>query len=171
MTVMEAIGRRFSVRKFKPYEIEDDRLERVLEAARLAPSARNLQEWRFVVVREPRMRAALAEASNGQGFVGEAPAVIVACATSTEHVMSCGLHCFPIDVSIAMAYMTLAAAEEELGTCWIGAFNADKVKELLGIPEGVIVVGLLPIGYPDAEAPSKTRLAMDEIVMPERWRD
>ena len=169
MTVMEAIKNRFSVRKFKSYEIEKEKLERVLEAARLAPSARNLQEWRFIVVQDPDMRRALAQAANGQSFVGEAPAVIVACAITTEHVMSCGLHCFPIDVAIAMAYMTLAAVEEGLGTCWIGAFNADKVRALLGIPEQVIVVGLLPIGYPDAEPPSKNRLSLDDIVMHERW--
>lgn len=170
MDVMDAIRQRFSVRKFKKYEIEDSKLERVLEAARLAPSARNLQEWRFVVVRDPDMRASLAEAANGQKFVGEAPAVIVSCAVTSEHVMSCGLHCFPIDVSIAMAYMTLEAVEQGLGTCWIGAFNAEKVHQLLGIPDDVIVVGLLPIGYPDQEAPPKKRLALDEIVMEERWR-
>jgi len=170
MTVMEAIRQRFSVRKFKEFEIEEERLDRVLEAARLAPSARNLQEWRFVVVRNPDMRRALSEAANGQAFVAEAPAVIVACAITTEHIMSCGLHCFPLDVSIAMAYMTLVAVEEELGTCWIGAFNADRVKGLLGIPAEAIVVGLLPIGYPDVEPPRKKRLPLDEIVMPERWR-
>ncbi len=170
MDVMDAVRQRFSVRKFKEYDIEDSKLERVLEAARLAPSARNLQEWRFVVVRDPDMRASLAEAANGQNFVGEAPAVIVGCAVTSEHVMSCGLHCFPIDVSIAMAYMTLEAVEQGLGTCWIGAFNAEKVRRLLGIPDDVIVVGLLPIGYPDQEAPPKNRSALDEIVMEERWR-
>ncbi len=171
MDVMDAIQQRFSVRKFKDYDIEDERLERVIEAARLASSARNLQEWRFVVVRNEKMRQSLAEAANGQQFVAEAPAVIVGCAVTSEHVMSCGLHCFPIDVSIAMAYMTLAAVEEELGTCWIGAFNADKVRDLLGIPDDVIVVGLLPIGYPDAEAPPKKRHDLNEIMMEERWED
>lgn len=170
MDVMDAIKERFSVRKFKSYEIEDKKLEWVLEAARLAPSARNLQEWRFVVVRNRDMREALAEAANGQQFVADAPAVIVGCAVTSEHVMSCGLHCFPIDVSIAMAYMTLEAVEQGLGTCWIGAFDADQVHDLLEIPRDVIVVGLLPIGYPDTEAPPKKRLSSDEIVMEGRWR-
>jgi nitroreductase len=171
MDVMDAIEQRFSVRKFKDYEIEESKLRRVLEAARLAPSARNLQEWRFVVVQNADMREALAEAANGQQFVAEAPAVIVGCAVTSEHVMSCGLHCFPIDVSIAMAYMTLEAVEEDLGTCWVGAFNADKVRDLLGIPSDVIVVGLMPIGYPDADAPPKKRMSLDEIMMEEQWRD
>ncbi|MFW6437572.1 MAG: nitroreductase family protein [Armatimonadota bacterium] len=170
MDVMDAIQQRFSVRKFKDYEVEQKKIERVLEAARLAPSARNLQEWRFVVVTDPEMREALSEAANGQRFVAEAPAVIVGCAVTSEHVMSCGLHCFPIDVSIAMAYITLAAVEEDLGTCWVGAFNSDRVRNLLGIPNDVIVVGLMPIGYPDAQAPPKKRMSLDEIMMEERWR-
>ncbi|MFP4248168.1 MAG: nitroreductase family protein [Armatimonadota bacterium] len=171
MDVMDAIEQRFSVRKFKDYEVEESKLKQVLEAARLAPSARNLQEWRFVVVQNADMREALAEAANGQQFLADAPAVIVGCAVTSEHVMSCGLHCFPIDVSIAMAYMTLEAVEQDLGTCWIGAFNADKVRDLLGIPNDVIVVGLMPIGYPDADAPPKKRMSLNEIMMEEQWRD
>jgi len=170
MDVVDAIQQRFSVRKFKSYELEDSKLDRVMEAARLAPSARNLQEWRFVVVRDAQMREALSDAANGQQFVAQAPAVIVACAVTDEHVMSCGLQCFPIDVSIAMAYITLQAVEEGLGTCWVGAFNADKVADLLGIPKDVIVVGLMPIGYPDAEAPPKKRMSLGEIMMEERWQ-
>ena len=171
MDVMDAIRERYSVRKFKPYEIAEEKLERVLEAARLAPSARNLQEWRFVVVQDEATRRALAEAANGQQFVAEAPVVIVGCAITSEHIMSCGLHCFPIDVSIAMAYITLKAVEEDLGTCWIGAFKPERVHEILGIPNEVIIVGLLPIGYPDDEAPQKKRLELDEILMYEYWRD
>jgi nitroreductase len=170
MDVMDAIRARFSVRSFKHYDIEDSKLERVMEAARLAPSARNLQEWRFVVVRNEETREALSEAANGQRFLAEAPAVIVGCAITSEHVMSCGLHCFPIDVSIAMAYMTLAAVEEGLGTCWVGAFSEERVHDVLGIPREVIIVGLLPIGYPDAEAPPKKRLPLNEIMMLEEWR-
>lgn len=169
MTVMEAIQQRFSVRSFKSYEIEEDKLQRVLEAARLAPSASNRQEWRFILVRDEHTRQQLAEAARGQAFVGEAPAVIVGCAGSTEHIMPCGLHCFPIDVAIAMTHITLAAVEEGLGTCWIGAFDPDRVRELLGIPSDVIVMGMLPIGYPAGRAPAKKRLELDEIIYQERW--
>lgn len=170
MTVSQAIQQRFSVRAFKPHDIEEAKLGRVLEAARLAPSVSNRQEWRFIVVRDPVMRAKLAEASRGQRFVGEAPVVIVGCAVSTDHIMPCGLHCYPIDVAIAMTHITLAAVEEGLGTCWIGAFDPDRVRELLDIPRDVIVVGLLPIGYPQGSPPVKKRLALEEIVMQERWR-
>ena len=167
--VMQAIEERFSVRAFAEREIEPDKLERVMEAARLAPSASNRQEWRFVMVRDEQMRAKLVDAARGQEFVGQAPAVIVACAEGVEHVMSCGLHCFVIDVSIAMSYITLAATAEGLGTCWLGAFDADKTRELLGIPGDVVVVGMLPIGYPETSAPDKKRLAMSEILFEEKW--
>ncbi len=167
---MDAIRERFSVRSYESGDIEEEKLERVLEAARLAPSARNLQEWRFVVVRDASAREALADAAKGQQFVSEAPAVIVACSVQSDYVMTCGLHAFAVDVSIAMAYMTLQAVEEGLGTCWIGAFHADRVKEVLGIPEEVTVVGMLPIGYPATEPPAKKRLDLAEIVMHERWR-
>ena len=170
MTVMEAIEQRFSVRSFKKYEIEEDKLARVMEAARLAPSASNRQEWRFILVRDESMRERLAEAARGQTFVGEAPAVIVGCAVAADHVMPCGLHCYPIDVAIAMTHITLAATAEGLGTCWIGAFDADRVRDLLDVPKDVIILGMLPIGYPTGGPPEKKRLAMDEILFEERWQ-
>ena len=169
MDVMQAIEERFSVRAFEERKIEPDKLERVMEAARLAPSASNRQEWRFVLVQNEQMRAKLSDAALGQQFVGEAPAVIVACAVGADHVMPCGLHCYPIDVSIAMSYITLAATAEGLGTCWIGAFDADKTRELLDIPSDVVVVGILPIGYPTGSAPDKNRMSMDAIVFEEKW--
>jgi len=169
MTVMEAIEKRFSARAWKSYEVEEEKVERLMEAARLAPSASNRQEWRFVVVRDAEMRESLGDASRGQKFVGDAPVVIVACAIESGHVMPCGLHCFPIDVAIAVEHICLAAAEEGLGTCWIGAFDADEVKRLLGMPPDVVVVALLPVGYPAQEAGAKKRLTLDEIVMHERW--
>jgi nitroreductase len=170
MNVMEAIQKRFSSRSWKSYEVEDEKIERLMEAARLAPSASNRQEWRFVIVRDREMRERLGEAARGQRFVGEAPVVIVACAQATGHIMPCGLECFPIDVAIAVDHITLAAVEEGLGTCWIGAFDGDQVRRLLGIPEDAIVVALLPVGYPAAQAGPKKRLSLDEIVMHERWR-
>ncbi len=170
MTVMEAIQSRFSSRAWKSYEVEEEKIEQLIEAARLAPSASNRQEWRFVVVRDAEMREKLAEASRGQDFVGKAPVVIVACAQGTGHVMTSGLECHPIDVAIAVDHITLAAVELGLGTCWIGAFNADEVKRLLGIPPEVVVVALLPVGYPAQEPGPKRRLALEEILMYERWR-
>jgi nitroreductase len=170
MDVFEAIKKRRSVRTYLDKPVEEEKLNTVLEAGRLAPSASNRQEWRFVIVRDGEVRRKLGEAANGQSFVGKAPVVIVACAVSDEHVMSCGQLCYPIDVAIALDHISLAAVEQGLGTCWIGAFNEGKVKELLGIPKEVRVVGLMPLGYPATKAvKEKNRLPFNKIVKYGRW--
>jgi nitroreductase len=168
MEVMEAIRSRRSIRSFLEKEVEEEKLLRVLEAGRLAPSARNLQDWRFVVVRDPETRKRLAKAARDQEFVGQAPVVIAACGTS-DYIMTCGQYTYTIDVAIAVDHMTLAAAAEGLGTCWIGAFYEERVKEILGIPEGVRVVALLPLGYPAARPKPTPRRSLEEIVAYERW--
>ena len=169
MTVWEVIQKRLSVRQYQERPVESEKLDRVLEAARLAPSAGNRQEWRFVVVTDADMRSALVPASNGQKFVGEAAVVIAACAVGTDHVMPCGQPSYPIDVAIALEHIALQATAEGLGTCWIGAFDEAAVKELLGIPESVRVIELMPLGYPATTAGPKNRLAQEEIVMYEQW--
>jgi len=167
---MDAIRKRKSVRSFKDKAVEDDKLMDVLEAARLAPSASNRQEWRFVVVTDKKKREALAHAALNQAFVGEAPVVIACCAETDGHLMACGEPCYPIDVAIAIDHMTLVAAELGLGTCWIGAFRQDEVKKILNIPDNIKVVELLPIGYPADPSPvQKKRLNMDKIVHREAW--
>ncbi len=170
MNVMEAIRRRRSTRAYLDKPVEEEKLEAVLEAGRLAPSASNRQEWRYVVVRDPGMRAKLAEAANGQKFVGEAPVLLVACAKTDGHKMSCGEPCYPIDVAISLDHITLKAVEEGLGTCWIGAFDQPAVKKLLKIPEDIRVVQLMPLGYPADQPAAGSRLDLDEIVIPEKWK-
>ena len=171
MNVFQAIKTRRSVRSYLDKPVEEDKLLRVLEAARLAPSANNYQEWRLVVVRDDVTRQKLMAAARGQGFVGQAPVVIVCCAQTDGHVMTCGQKCYPIDVAIAIDHMTLMAVEEGLGTCWVGSFYADQVKQILGIPESVPIVELLTLGYP-AKTPQPTeRLSLGEIVKHERWSD
>ena len=170
MDVMEAIGKRRSIRSYQDRPVEDEKLQAVLEAGRLAPSARNLQEWRYVVVRDRDLRAKLAEAANGQTFVGEAPVVLVACAKTDGHKMSCGERSYPIDVAISLDHISLKAVEEGLGTCWVGAFDADAVRKLLDIPDDIRVVELMPLGYPASEPAARPRLALDEIVSHETWK-
>lgn len=171
MDVYEAILTRKSVRAFKNENVSDDVLNRLLEAARLAPSANNYQEWRFVVVRTPETRNKIAAAACRQKFIATAPVVLVCCAESENHVMTCGQLSYPIDVAIAIDHITLCAAAEGLGTCWIGAFYEDEVKNILGIPPDIRVVALLPIGYPQDPLPvSKFRLPLEKIVMYEAWQ-
>jgi len=170
MDIYEAIRTRKSVRSFLDRDIEEDKLQRILEAVRLAPSAKNLQEWRFVVVKDRKKRELLAQAAYNQAFVGEAPVVIACCADTDKYIMRCGLECYLIDLGIAIDHLTLAAVSEGLGTCWIGSFEGERVKQILGIPQEIIVVELLPLGYPqDPAIKEKNRLSLEETVHYEKW--
>jgi nitroreductase len=170
MDVYEAISLRKSVRAFKGKDVPEDILKRLFEAARLAPSANNRQEWRFVVVRDPDTRAKLARTACGQRFIAEAPVVLACCAETDEHLMTCGQPAYPIDVTLAIDHLTLCAAAEGLGTCWIGAFYEEQVKEVLKIPPRIRVVALLPLGYPqNPNAVPKSRFPLDKTVKYERW--
>ena len=171
MDVCEAIRQRRSVRSYEDREVEEEKLRQVLEAGRLAPSASNRQEWKFVVVRDAELRRKLAAAAKDQQFVGEAAVVIAACAVDHDHIMSCGHPCFLIDVAIAVDHMTLAACELGLGTCWIGAFDQRQARDILGIPDSVEVVALLPLGYPTAWPDAKPRKSLDEAVCFDTWSD
>jgi nitroreductase len=171
MDVYEAIKTRRSVRAFENMDVPEDVLTRLMEAARLAPSASNRQETRFVVVRDPETRMKLAVAARNQKFVGEAPVVLACCAETDGHKMPCGQPCYPIDVAIAVDHLTLCAVAEGLGTCWIGAFDEAQVKDILGIPPDARVVELMPIGYPRAPVPAqKSRFPLDKIVKRESWQ-
>ena len=170
MDVYTAIKTRKAVRTFEDKDVSEEVMTRMLEATRLAPSASNRQEWRFVVVRDPGTRKQLAHAAGRQKFVGKAPVVIACCAETDGHLMPCGLASYPIDVAIAIDHLTLCAVAEGLGTCWIGDFNEAQVREILGIPPEIRVVELLTVGYPLDPAPvQKRRLPLETIVKYERW--
>jgi nitroreductase len=168
MDLMQAIRARRSIRNYLDKPVEEVKLLAVLEAGRLAPSARNMQDWRFIVVKDAATRQKMAVAARDQQFVGQAPVIIAACGTS-DLVMTCGQPAYPIDVAIALDHMTLAAASLHLGTCWIGAFYEDMVKEILGVPQEVRVVALLPLGYPAEEPAPRPRKILDDIVSWEQW--
>lgn len=170
MDILEAIRKRRSIRNYKDLDVEKEKISKILEAARLAPSASNRQEWRFVVVKDREKRKKLAEAAKNQKFVEEAPVVIACCAETDNHLMSCGQLCYPIDVAIAIEHAALAAVEEGLGTCWVGAFYEDKVKQILQIPDEIRVVELLTLGYYEKEPALKERLSLKDIVKYESWR-
>ena len=170
MSILEAIKGRFSVRSYLPEPVSDDDLGVILDAARFSQSAKNLQDWRFIVVRDEATRRTLSVAAKDQHFVAEAPLVIVCCGVGTEYVMTCGQHSYPIDVAIAMENMALAAHELGLGTCWLGAFYEDRVKAALSIPDtDTRVVGMMTVGHPAVRAPEKRRKPLDQIIMFDFW--
>jgi nitroreductase len=169
MDVSEAIRNRYSCRQYQDKPLEQDKLAAVLEAARQAPSAKNLQDWRLVVVTDKQTKTKLAVAANNQTFLEGAGAIIVAC-TVSDHVMRCGQAVGPIDVAIALEHICLQATELGLATCWIGSFYADKVKPIVGIPDNVTVIELMALGYP-ADAPKEHRREpIDRIASFEKWQ-
>ncbi|MGA2976504.1 MAG: nitroreductase family protein [Spirochaetia bacterium] len=170
MDVYQAIRTRKSVREYLDRPVEEEKLRRVLDAARMAPSARNDQEWRFVVVRDRATRERIALDAAWQPFIGAAAVLLACCAQSDGRIMRCGQAAYPIDVAIAMDHFSLAAAAEGLGTCWIGAFDEPLVKQILGIPAIVRVVQLMPLGYPADPSPAvKSRLELEQIIRCEKW--
>jgi len=169
MDVYDAIRVRRSVRAYQDKPVPEAALRRVLDAARLAPSAKNRQEWRFIAVRDARVRSMLAEAAKGQDFVAQAPVCLAFCATEGEYMMSCGQKAGTVDTSIAMAYVTLAAVTEGLGTCWLGAFYEDQVKEILEVPAAARVVALSPLGFPAESPAARPRRKFADVVRFERW--
>jgi nitroreductase len=171
MDVFDAIKGRRSIRRYSGQPVEDEKLQKVLEAARLAPSASNLQSWKFIVVRDPKTIKKMLEAAYHQPFVGQAPVIMVSCGTDPESTMSCGQYKHTVDLSIATAYMILEAYEQGLGTCWLGRFNEEMVKKVLGIPDGVRVVAVYPLGYADEAPGPRPRKEMGEIVCYERYAD
>lgn len=169
MDVQSAIKGRRSIRAYLDTPIEKEKLLQVLEAGRLAPSAKNRQEWKFVVVTDHETKARLVEAGYEKKFLAQAPAVIVACATEAEYVMACGQPAGTVDVSIAMSFMILQAHELGLGTCWLGNFDEAAVKEILGIPAAVRVVTMTPLGYPAETPPERPMKSLEQIVSFETW--
>ncbi|MGB9742917.1 MAG: nitroreductase family protein [bacterium] len=166
MEFYEVIRRRMSVRAYKPDPVPDEVLNRILEAGRLAPSAKNLQPWKFIVVRDDKIRQELVPACRNQAFIAQAPLVICACALLEQAWKGMGGYwsAAEVDVTIALEHIILAAANEGLGTCWIGAFTESEVRRVLAIPEGVKPVALTPLGYPAQEPKPRPRKEIKEIV-------
>ena len=162
--LLNCIKERFSVRKFQDRKIEQEKIDILMEAARLAPSASNKQTWHFVVIKDLEKRKQLTRICKGQKFVAEAPITIAICITNLNYVMTCGQTAPVIDGAIAAEQIVLQAVELGLGSCWIGAFYHDKMAKLINLPEDYQIVGLLPVGYPAVEKGSRNLKAIEEVV-------
>jgi nitroreductase len=170
MNVSEAIRTRRSIRNYLNKPIEKEKLLKILEAVRLSPSAANNQPWTFVVVTNLEARQNLRAAYDREWFIS-APVIIVACADPDKSWRKFdGEEYWKVDVAIAMQDLALAAWEEGLGTCWVGAFREDDVKKALGIPPNIRVVAMMPLGYPAEEkGPVSNRKSLEEIIRYDRW--
>jgi len=160
MDVLEAIRGRRSIRAFKSKDVPPEIVEKLIDAARWAPSAGNIQPWEFIVVRRSEIKGRLAEAALNETLIEKAPVVIVVCADENRsfegyRMRGKTLYCIQ-DTAASIQNILLAAYSLGLGTCWIGAFREEEVKEILKIPLGVRPVAIIPVGYP-TESPLPRR--------------
>jgi len=171
MNVKEAIEKRRSIRRFKEKEVSDEIIKEVIDAARRAPSARNLQPWHFLVVKNKENLLKLKENNVfGQKEIYDVPIVIVCCAEKEAHPPHPGMEEEPlINLSLASAFLVLRATELGLGTCFVAWFDKEKIKKILGIPEDIIIPYVIIMGYPDEKSESKGRKELNEIMNFEKW--
>jgi nitroreductase len=167
MGFAELVHKRYSVRGYKPDAVEEEKLQQILEAARWAPTGGNRQQFQLVVIhtegREEDVRRIY-----GQDWFVQAPIVICACRTSVEHRPDRPSY-GGVNIGIVMDHLILAATELGLGTCWIGAFDREATREILGLPDDVDPVVCTPLGYPDAAPRPRQRKPVSELVRYEHW--
>lgn len=168
MDFLELAKKRYSCRSFKPDAIEEEKLMKVLEAARVAPSAVNYQPWHFFVIKNPDSKARIIE-SYPREWMRNAPVLIVACGNKlVSWKRADGKEHMEIDISIAVDHMTLAATDLGLATCWVCNFQAKKLRDVLQLPSDMEPLVIIPLGYPnnepDTERHNVKRKPLSEIV-------
>ena len=167
MNFIELVKMRKSIRKYKSEKIPEEKIKYVIEAARLAPSWKNSQPWRFIVVTREELKKKI----TTNDWATEAPVIIVGVADPKLSGTREEKRYYLVDMGIAMEHVMLAATEVGLGTCWIGLhFDEQTVKETLQIPDKYQVVAITPLGYPDEQPSPKTRKTTEEIVFQETWQ-
>ncbi len=169
MDILAFIRDRFTAKSFDGKAVDNSILDRILEAGRLAPSAKNRQAWRFVAVRREEMKKSLAEACYGDERVLNAGCVIAACTTNIHYTMPNGQPSYPLDLGFAVSYMALQAQCEGLGTALLATYDEDSVKKLLTVPYAMRVVLLLAIGHTSDTPPYKDRLPKDRVISYDHW--
>lgn len=170
MGVFEVIEKRRSIRKYRSQPLDQMNINRILEAARLAPSAANCQPWHFIVVTDPETRQKMKNVYDRDWFVS-APLILIGCADPEDGwVRRDGENYSEIDVAIAMQNMVLVATELGLGTCWVADFDEAAIHQILQIPEAKKIVAIITVGYPDTIKGVVTdRKSLNEIVHFKKW--
>ncbi len=170
MEFSELIKKRYSVRAYKSDAVEDEVLHQVLEAARLAPTAANRQPFQLIVIHTAGREAELNRVYRKDWFV-QPPLIICACGIPSQGWVrrEDGKNYTDVDVAIVMDHLILAAAEAGLGTCWVGAFDPEAAREVLGLPDDVEPIAFTPLGYPADQPKRKRRKPLSELVRYEGW--
>jgi len=173
LDVFEAIETRRSVRAFTKEEVSDEEVQKLIDVARRAPSAGNIQPWEFVVVRDVKIKHKLSMAALNQTFIKEAPVVILVCADEARSKWGYGsrgasLYCLQ-DTAAAIQNMLLAACALGLATCWVGAFHEDTVAKVMNVPVGVRPIAIIPVGHPAEKPEVRQKRPLKEIVRHETF--
>lgn len=169
MDFLQLASKRYSVRAYKSTPVEEEKLAKVLEAMRLAPSACNLQPFQFIIIHTQGRQEELRRICKPAWF-SAAPLVVCACGIASQScTRKSGKNYCDIDVAIAMDHLVLAATDLGLGTCWVGAFDPLEARKILGLPEEVEPIAFTPLGYPDTEPGPKRRKPLDKLVRYEHW--
>jgi nitroreductase len=168
---LDVIKTRRSIRKYKPNPISDKDIEYVLNAARLAPSWKNQQSWKYVVVKDKEKIKKIASARpQSQDWLSEAPVMIVACANPDDSGHREGKDYYLVDIGISLEHLLLAARDRGLGTCWIGGFDEKTVKDAIEAPENVRIVAYTPLGNPDEKKDEIIdRKPLNEVCFSEKY--
>lgn len=150
MTFLELVKKRASVRGYTEQAVEEEKLAYILECARQAPSAVNWQPWKFIVIVDQKLREEINTVYKGD-WIKSAPIILVICGDHNQSWKRAdGTDYCYIDIAIATDHITLAAAEQGLGTCWVCNFDAKLCSEILQLPANIEPIVLLPIGYPSS---------------------
>jgi nitroreductase len=172
LDVETAIRKRRSIRRFKSKELPEGMVEKLIDLGHKAPSAGNLQARDFIVVRDQETKDAMTAAALDQEFISRAPVDIVVCANMERiaHYGHRGRTLYALqDVAAAVQNILLTAVAEGLGTVWIGAFDEHKVVNILGVPEHIRPVAIIPVGYPDQDPKERSKIPLKELVHYEKW--
>lgn len=172
MDFYEAVEKRKSIRKYKADLIEKDKLERIYNAARFAPSWKNLQCWRFMSIDDKEIieKVKLSCDDWNQKIISEeVPVVVLLCAIEADSGVRDEKDYYMLDSGLAMEHLMLAAANEGLGTCWMGLFDEKKIISALNIPEGIKIVAISPLGYPNQDPSPRPRKELTDIVFGNEW--
>jgi nitroreductase len=169
MEILPEIQNRFSINSFSSEPVSPEAIHRIAEAGRLAPSAKNRQPWRYVVVEDKNVREKIAEASYNEKHVKEAPVIIAVCSTNLDYKMPNGQLAYPVDLSFGASFMMLQAEHEGLGTCLITTYDQEELREILTIPHSMRVVLLLLLGYSAEKKNSRNRLPRDRVISFNHW--
>mgnify|MGYP001122967184 CR=1 FL=1 len=167
--ILNVIEERKSIRGFEDRPVEKEKLLKIVEAARLAPTARNRQEWKTIIITDRKIIKEMVKVCNGQKWVETAGAIFVPVSTENEYIMRCGVNGGVVDTTIVLQTIVLEAQNQGLGSCYIGSFYQDKIKKLLNIPEKYRVIQVLPVGYPKAEGGPRKRKEIEEFYSFERY--